>query len=60
MIKRKAPLKRYKVYGYDALGEYKEWRVMADSPADALRQVRKITGMPVEYVAKQFCWQRIY
>ena len=60
MTKKGTPLKRYKVYGYDASGEYKEWRVIADSPADALRQVRKITGMPVEYVAKQFNWQRIY
>lgn len=60
MIKRKVLLKRYKVYGYDASGEYKEWRVIADSPFDALRQVKKITGMPVEYVVKQFNWQRIY
>lgn len=60
MIKKGMPLKRYKIYGYDASGECKEWRVIADSPSDALRQVRKITGMPVEYVAKQFNWQRVY
>ena len=48
-------LRKYKIYGGG-----KEWFVTANDRQDAMGELRKITGMPIDFIKKTFYIKRVY